>query len=494
MNRDGEFAVVWRQKVDGKSEIYAQRYEFQQFKIDDELIDRIVPVGGEIRANEDSTGEQGRSDVAIDENGNVVVIWAGSGIPLGDGYSARWFDKWGNLLADEFRVADVSIGPLGQANVAMAPDGEFVIAWPEQDAGGMSITAQRYTLRPPTVLDVAAVPTTDGDGIVVGFSQEMATSGAGSVLEPSNWALRLADGRYLVQADPTIQGTDPRATTEQFGAISFGFNAVAKRWEATLPLNFILTPGTYQLIPRSSLQDAAGRRLDGNGDGIPSENFTEGKFTIVTGDYDRNNVVNQADYNLWRQHFGATSGGGLRADGNGNGVVDTADYVVWRANLGRSFSQASVANEAPVASPQAAVVGAGRLESAVQLNLAPDGAATSARSSIVQDVETSFIPQTSIELNRLSVTPRRTIPHRPILRTDFETHSDLLSTALPTVGTATRNSSLAVLDLLYATDDNSQDGVLYGMDDAPDADDDWEAVLRTLANDVYSAINEAGEI
>jgi hypothetical protein len=56
------------------------------------------------------------------------------------------------------------------------------------------------------------------------------------------------------------------------------------------------------------------------------------------------------------------------------------------------------------------------------------------------------------------------------------------------------NSLLAVLDLLFATDENSQDGVLYDMDGDGDADDDWETTLRTLANDVYSAINEAGDV
>jgi hypothetical protein len=56
------------------------------------------------------------------------------------------------------------------------------------------------------------------------------------------------------------------------------------------------------------------------------------------------------------------------------------------------------------------------------------------------------------------------------------------------------NSLLAVLDLLFATNDNSQDGVLYDIDGDGDADDNWETTLRTLANDVYSAINEAGDI
>jgi hypothetical protein len=56
------------------------------------------------------------------------------------------------------------------------------------------------------------------------------------------------------------------------------------------------------------------------------------------------------------------------------------------------------------------------------------------------------------------------------------------------------NSLLAVLDLLFATNANADDGVLYDVDDDGDADDSWETTLRTLANDVYSAINEGGDI
>ncbi len=53
---------------------------------------------------------------------------------------------------------------------------------------------------------------------------------------------------------------------------------------------------------------------------------------FLLGDYDRNGTVNNADHTFWRTNFGATSGMGLQADGNGNGVVDAADYTIWRDN------------------------------------------------------------------------------------------------------------------------------------------------------------------
>jgi hypothetical protein len=320
MNRDGEFAIVWRNEIVGVGDnVYAQRYDRER-----------RPIGAQFRVHDARVGQQSLPDVAIDKDGNLLILWAESETAAGDGYSARWFDKWGNVLADEFRVADIQSSSVGQATVGMALDGEFIIAWPEQDISG--IMAQRYTLLPPTVVSVDPASTTSGHGIVVGFSQQMATSGAGSALEPASWALRLADGRYLVQSDAASQGTDPRATPEQFGAISFAFNSATERWEATLPLNFTLTAGTYQLIARNSLQDAASRKLDGNGDGIPSENYFA-EFTVLAGDYDLDDQVDSDDYGVWRSSFGL-SGHGLTSDGNGDNVVDAADYVIWPKNLG----------------------------------------------------------------------------------------------------------------------------------------------------------------
>ncbi len=55
----------------------------------------------------------------------------------------------------------------------------------------------------------------------------------------------------------------------------------------------------------------------------------------LPGDYNHNNVVDAADYVLWRNTLGQT-GSGLAADGNGNGQIDAADFDIWRAHFGQT--------------------------------------------------------------------------------------------------------------------------------------------------------------
>ncbi len=57
---------------------------------------------------------------------------------------------------------------------------------------------------------------------------------------------------------------------------------------------------------------------------------------ILTGDYNGDNVVDAADYVVWRKTLNQTVPNGTRADGDGNGVIQQADYTVWRANFGNT--------------------------------------------------------------------------------------------------------------------------------------------------------------
>jgi GH35 family endo-1,4-beta-xylanase/subtilisin family serine protease/subtilisin-like proprotein convertase family protein len=61
------------------------------------------------------------------------------------------------------------------------------------------------------------------------------------------------------------------------------------------------------------------------------------KAAITPGDFNSDDLVNNADYNLWKQTFGSTTD--LRADANHSGRVDLGDYTIWRNNLGSVAQQ-----------------------------------------------------------------------------------------------------------------------------------------------------------
>jgi hypothetical protein len=73
----------------------------------------------------------------------------------------------------------------------------------------------------------------------------------------------------------------------------------------------------------------------------------------LPGDYSFNNVVDAADYIVWRDLLGSTVD--LRADGSGptsgmpDGVVDHYDYDLWRANFGNMLSAGGGALSVPIA-------------------------------------------------------------------------------------------------------------------------------------------------
>jgi hypothetical protein len=57
----------------------------------------------------------------------------------------------------------------------------------------------------------------------------------------------------------------------------------------------------------------------------------------LSGDFNKDHVVDAADYTVWRNSLDAT-GYHLAADGNGDGKVDAADYDVWKSHFGETWS------------------------------------------------------------------------------------------------------------------------------------------------------------
>jgi len=94
-----------------------------------------LPVGPQALANVTSTGNQDESAVAIDPNGNFVVVWRDEFL---DGNASaivgrRFHARTGLPLSGEFLVNFSATGDQRNPAIAVADDGHFVVVWEGPD-------------------------------------------------------------------------------------------------------------------------------------------------------------------------------------------------------------------------------------------------------------------------------------------------------------------------------------------------------------------------
>lgn len=137
VDSDGDFVVVWQSAHGATTDIYAQRYNAAG-----------VAQGAETLVNTTTADAQTAPSVAMDSGGNFVVAWTSTGQDSGatDGVYAQRFNAAGVAQGSEFLVNTTTADAQSQPAVAWAASGGFVIAWRSngQDGGGTGIYAQRY--------------------------------------------------------------------------------------------------------------------------------------------------------------------------------------------------------------------------------------------------------------------------------------------------------------------------------------------------------------
>ncbi|MCA9091868.1 MAG: VCBS repeat-containing protein [Planctomycetaceae bacterium] len=108
----------------------------------------VIRPGGEIQVNQYNTAAQAGQRIAINSSGDFVVAWqsfeqAGSGNET-DIY-ARLYDANGIALTDEFRVNTSASGEQENVDIAINDNGDFVVVWQSRTSGGTwDIKAQSY--------------------------------------------------------------------------------------------------------------------------------------------------------------------------------------------------------------------------------------------------------------------------------------------------------------------------------------------------------------
>jgi hypothetical protein len=135
IDEDGDFVVVWRAYDGSGFGVFAQRF--------DSLGNAQ---GDEFRVNTFTGGHQSNPDVAMDADGDFVVTWHSVG-PLSSDFAiyARRYDADGLAIGESFLVGETQLAPQNDASIAMTAEGSFAVVWTNHlDNGSKSITARRF--------------------------------------------------------------------------------------------------------------------------------------------------------------------------------------------------------------------------------------------------------------------------------------------------------------------------------------------------------------
>jgi hypothetical protein len=147
MDADGDFVVVWQSGSIGVSQdgsrtgVFGRRFNSAG-----------VAQGSEFQANTYTTDYQWVPAVAMDADGDFVVMWSSTPVfnTGQDGSSvgvfARRYSSAGVAQGGEFQVNTYTTGAQGGYALATDSDGDFVVAWSSygQDGSYGGIFAQRY--------------------------------------------------------------------------------------------------------------------------------------------------------------------------------------------------------------------------------------------------------------------------------------------------------------------------------------------------------------
>lgn len=134
----GNSVVVWQTEAEPEGGVAARLYSSLG-----------LPLTGEFTVNEFSPGDQSAPSVAMDPSGNFVVAWQSfgqEGDPLDYFYGiyARTFDSRGIPLGEEVQINTTLEWTQMNPDVAVNRDGDTVIVWESYDGASFDVLGQRF--------------------------------------------------------------------------------------------------------------------------------------------------------------------------------------------------------------------------------------------------------------------------------------------------------------------------------------------------------------
>ena len=148
MDADGDFVVIWQSNGSSGNDNSSYSIQGQRYNADGTTADT------EFQVNTYTTNGQFDPAVAMDADGDFVVIWHSSGSSGTDTDSnsvqGQRYNAAGVAQGSEFQVNTYTTGSQNRVAVAMDADGDFLVSWTSQGSSGtdigtdFSVLAQRY--------------------------------------------------------------------------------------------------------------------------------------------------------------------------------------------------------------------------------------------------------------------------------------------------------------------------------------------------------------
>jgi hypothetical protein len=214
-------------------------------------------------------------------------------------------------------------------------------------ASAAAINAGTHTLAPNMPGQQVQIHVTGGEAVsgIDLFVQvgDGGTTVGGDDTGPRITQLDLVSGTIFA-ANHTDVFTDPAPLIWGATTTTTGGTVAASGLLATLTIDTTgITTGQFDLILNPPATGPTAFADAGVVTSLTNGSLQIGAAPTLTGDYNRNNLVDAADYVLWRETLNAM-GMNLAADGNNNNQIDAGDYDVWRINFGKTTTPGAAAN------------------------------------------------------------------------------------------------------------------------------------------------------
>ncbi|MDA8018361.1 MAG: thrombospondin type 3 repeat-containing protein [Thermoanaerobaculia bacterium] len=227
---DGDFVVVWDSSLSDNGDSSAFSVQGQRFAAHGD------PLGNQFLVNTYTTSSQTTSTVAMDAEGDFVVVWQSYGSDNGDTSShsvqGQRFAANGDLLGHQFRVNTFTPGYQAAPKVAMDPDGDFVVVWRSShsdngDTSDTSIQGQRFRV----TADLGDRVFLDADFDGLQSPSEPGIAGVSVHLREDNGdhvasTVTDQDGAFLLRPKIGLQGSTDRYYLQFEAPFRYSFTAL----------------------------------------------------------------------------------------------------------------------------------------------------------------------------------------------------------------------------------------------------------------------------